>query len=125
MAAWKAGILGCAALAMLGCKKDPEVPPQPTPDAGPPPVPTVVEPPDAGTPTVEFGPCAPDLSNGMLQQIMRRATTESANAKNELGYVCQVVREGETASVQVFLDAGGCYTFLGHAYPDVTEVDLT
>lgn len=120
MRAWKSGLVGCSAVVLLfGCKKDPEVPPQPVPT----PMPIVTEPPPPPEPS-KYGPCMGDVASAMELQIRGRATTEAPNTKNELGYTCVVVREGETASVPVFLQPGGCYTFLAHSFPEVTEVDL-
>ena len=122
--------LTCVALlgaSVIGCGSDPEFAPQPTPpdagvDAAPPPPPE-----DAGTDAAPVGaqPCDGTMTLAVTSMFEGRRKAEAPNMEPEGSPVCHTVPEGQEASSQtVMLQPGFCYTILGQALPNVTEIDL-
>ena len=128
--------LGFAAMLVVaavttGCGGEPEFAPQPTPpdggaDAAPPPAPL----PDASAPDAAAGPatsqpCDATMSLALSSMFEGRRKAEAPGMEVEGSPICGVVPEGQTVVSQTFmLQPGFCYTFLGQALPNVTEVDM-
>ena len=119
----KTGFFCCSLLVMMissGCN-EPEVPDTPVPDAGvdaePPPPPLPPQP--------ETGPCDVTMSQAMQVEIRGREKTElGGHMTAESTYICQKVAEGQPIGLPVTLQPGKCYSIIGFAYPEVTELDL-
>lgn len=111
------------ALAGTSCS-DPEVPETPVPDAGPTTTTTAPVVVDAG-PTVYTGPCDDAMTQGLQAAIKDREKDELAHGmKMEGSMACAHVAAGGSATARLMLQQGRCYTFIGHAYPNVTELDV-
>ncbi len=110
----------CSLLAITGCN-EPVVPETPVPDAGI----DAAPPPPPPPPQPETGPCDGTMSQAMQLAIRDREKTElSGHMSPEGTYTCQKAAEGLPISMAVTLQPGKCYSIIGVAYPNVTELDL-
>jgi hypothetical protein len=113
----------------MGCGGEPEFAPQPGPpdggvDAAPPPPLPDASAPDAAGPTTAQ-PCDAVMAGALSSMFEGRRKAEAPGMDLEGSPVCGVVPEGQDVKSQTFmLQPGFCYTFLGQALPNVTEVDM-
>lgn len=71
-------------------------------------------------------PCNAALSAALRSAIRAQEARElGAGMKPHASYTCAVVSKGGMATVETTLNPGNCYSFIGHAFPGVTEIDLT
>lgn len=116
------------AVALLGCGGEPEFAQTPIPDGGvdaaPPPPPVV----DAGP--VDAAPTAPQTCDGTMTLAVSsmfegRRKAEAPGMEPEGSPICHIAPENvEVPSQTIMLQPGYCYTFLGQALPNVTEIDM-
>jgi hypothetical protein len=110
------------------CGKDPEFPEGPAPSASytpPPPVTPVAT--GSAPPPVAPGvtPCDAVQTTAFTTMIAARAASEVPGTEQVGPLVCGVASEGQAAVGQtIMLEQGWCYSVLGNALPNVTELDL-
>jgi len=120
-----------AAALLPSCGKKPEFPEAPPPSAStqnPPPPPTPVA---TGTTAPATPPPAANTACDAVQttafttMIGARQMAEAPKMEQLGALVCGVVGEGQTVSGPTFmLEQGYCYTVLGNALPNVSELDV-
>ena len=119
-----AAIVAVIGLSTAACSSKPDFPETPTPDAGTPPPVMVV---DAGPPP-PVAPVGCDAVQGaaFASIFAGRIATEAPRMEADGAVVCGVVgQEGGTITGPTFfLQPGYCYTVLGNALPNVSELDL-
>jgi hypothetical protein len=118
-------LFALAALGLMGCGDDqpPETPPPAPPDPVAP-VPVTPDPVPPPVPTVQTGPCDAQMTLSLKTAIEGRGPRElSGNMKAEGAFRCEWVAEGGKISVPVTVQQG-CYTFLAHSFPNVTELNV-
>jgi hypothetical protein len=124
--------VAAAVLLASACGGEPEFAPQPGPpdagqDAAPPPPPEL---PDAGAgdaapAAVTAAPCDGTMTLAVTSMFEGRRKAEAPGMEPEGTLLCGTVPEGQTVSSQtILLQPGYCYTFLGQALPNVTEIDM-
>ncbi len=112
------------AFGLGACSSKPDFPETPPPDAGPPPMPTVV---DAGPPPPAAPTGCDSVQSAAFASIFTgRVAAEAPRMEPEGGVVCGVVAQegGTVTGPTFFLQPGYCYTVLGNALPNVSELDL-
>src|SRR5262249_12305322 len=79
----------------------------------------------AGPPTPASGPCDGTMTLAVTNMIQARAAADAPKMQPEGTVVCGVVPEGQTfSSPTIMLQPGFCYTVIGQAVPNVTDLDM-
>jgi hypothetical protein len=117
------------AIALLGCGSEPEFAPQPPgpdggADAAPPPPIVDAGVPEASAPTTATA-CDGTMTLAVSSMFEGRRKTEAPGMEPEGSPICHIAPENiDVPSQTIMLQPGYCYTFLGQALPNVTEIDM-
>lgn len=117
-----------AAVMVAACGSEPEFPEQPAPTASvptPAPTPTPVASSPPPPPAVTSGPCDVVQTTAFTTMLLARQPSEAPRMEQVGGLVCGSAPEGQAVSGPTFmLEPGYCYTVLGNALPNVSELDV-